>query len=162
MRQSRPKATGSSRDRTQRIPDEHSTLVPPLPIPNRAVKRCCADDSMDYPCESRSSSGPHKNKKPRPSAGAFCFVRFSDRHLCHFYRTLGIGVDIGKGAKREPRKRGSEGSHAFLLRNVTFHFSLLTRGRLGNLATWQLGRGRVPLATRASPEFGFFDKMPPG
>ena len=32
----------------------HSELVPRLPIPNRTVKRLCADDSVDYPCESRS------------------------------------------------------------------------------------------------------------
>src|SRR3990167_1083276 len=36
--------------------DDHSELVPLLPIPNRTVKRLCADDSVDYPCESRSSS----------------------------------------------------------------------------------------------------------
>ena len=27
------------------MPDDHSDLVPPLPIPNRTVKRICADDS---------------------------------------------------------------------------------------------------------------------
>jgi hypothetical protein len=56
-----------------RIPDEHSALVPPLPIPNRAVKRCCADDSMDYPCESRSSSGPPK-KGPGLRSGLFALT----------------------------------------------------------------------------------------
>ncbi len=29
--------------------DDHSELVPPLPIPNRAVKRLSADDSADLP-----------------------------------------------------------------------------------------------------------------
>ena len=29
----------------QFMPDDHSDLVPPLPIPNRTVKRICADDS---------------------------------------------------------------------------------------------------------------------
>jgi hypothetical protein len=28
-------------------PDDHSELVPLLPIPNRTVKRLCADDSAD-------------------------------------------------------------------------------------------------------------------
>ena len=28
--------------------DEHSEVVPPLPIPNRAVKRLSADDSVVY------------------------------------------------------------------------------------------------------------------
>ena len=27
------------------MPDDYSKLVPPLPIPNRTVKRLCADDS---------------------------------------------------------------------------------------------------------------------
>ena len=31
------------------MPDDHSKLVPLLPIPNRTVKRLCADDSAD-PC----------------------------------------------------------------------------------------------------------------
>ena len=30
----------------QVMPDDHSELVPPLPIPNRTVKRLCADDSV--------------------------------------------------------------------------------------------------------------------
>ena len=29
------------------MPDDHSDLVPLLPIPNRTVKRLCADDSAD-------------------------------------------------------------------------------------------------------------------
>jgi hypothetical protein len=29
------------------MPDDHSKLVPPLPIPNRTVKRLSADDSAD-------------------------------------------------------------------------------------------------------------------
>ena len=28
-------------------PDDHSEVVPLLPIPNRTVKRLCADDSAD-------------------------------------------------------------------------------------------------------------------
>ena len=38
-------------------PGGHSELEPRLPIPNRTVKRLCADDSVDYPCESRSPPG---------------------------------------------------------------------------------------------------------
>ena len=56
------------------MPDDHSTLVPPLPIPNRTVKRRRADDSVDYPCESRSSSGtPYQaNGPPRVGRCALC------------------------------------------------------------------------------------------
>ena len=31
----------------QVMPDDHSEVVPLLPIPNRTVKRFCADDSAD-------------------------------------------------------------------------------------------------------------------
>ena len=43
--------------------DDHSELEPPLPIPNRAVKRLSADDSADYPCESRTLLGSLFNEK---------------------------------------------------------------------------------------------------
>src|SRR5690606_1635656 len=39
--------------------DDHSKVVPRLPIPNRTVKRLCADDSGLRVCESRSSSGSY-------------------------------------------------------------------------------------------------------
>jgi hypothetical protein len=42
-----------------RILGDHSALAPPLPIPNRTVKRRSADDSADLPCESRSSPRPY-------------------------------------------------------------------------------------------------------
>src|SRR5215471_1640231 len=48
------------------MPGDHSELEPPLPIPNRSVKRLRADDSADYPCESRSSPGSY-NAKPLDS-----------------------------------------------------------------------------------------------
>jgi toxin CptA len=52
--------------------DDHSELEPPLPIPNRAVKRLSADDSADYPCESRTSSGTQKGKaRSRKRSGFF-------------------------------------------------------------------------------------------
>jgi hypothetical protein len=43
---------GASKDaplapKQQVMPDDHSELVPLLPIPNRTVKRLCADDSAD-------------------------------------------------------------------------------------------------------------------
>jgi hypothetical protein len=39
------------------MPDDHSKVEPLLPIPNRTVKRFCADDSEHYACESRLLSG---------------------------------------------------------------------------------------------------------
>ena len=43
----------------------HSSLDPPDPIPNSEVKRTCADDSVDYPCESRSPPGSLSDKPPQ-------------------------------------------------------------------------------------------------
>lgn len=53
------------------MPDDNSELVPPLPIPNRAVKRLSADDSTDYPCESRTLSGTHTEKPGLDEVGLF-------------------------------------------------------------------------------------------
>src|ERR1700687_4242029 len=47
------------------MPDDHSPLEPRLPISNRTVKRRRADDSADYLCESRSSSGTLQSKTAR-------------------------------------------------------------------------------------------------
>ena len=42
------------------MPDDHSEVVPLLPIPNRTVKRLCADDSAD----SRVKVGHRQAFKP--------------------------------------------------------------------------------------------------
>ena len=54
-------------------PDNHSEVEPPLPIPNRVVKRLSADDSADYLCESRTLSGTHKSQMPDSWSG-ICFL----------------------------------------------------------------------------------------
>ena len=54
----------------------HSELVPRLPIPNRTVKRLCADDSVDYPCESRS---PPNSPFQSPDAQHQGFVHFKSK-----------------------------------------------------------------------------------
>ena len=56
------------------MPDDHSEVVPLLPIPNRTVKRFCADDSAD----SRVKVGhcqAIKPKTPHQTMGRFyqCF-----------------------------------------------------------------------------------------
>ena len=60
--------------REQVMPDDHSDVVPLLPIPNRTVKRVSADDSADCPCESRSSSGFYSLKKPNSKELGFLFL----------------------------------------------------------------------------------------
>ena len=52
------------------MPDDHSEVVPLLPIPNRKVKRLCADDSAD----SRVKVGHRqaiKPETPTPTSGRF-------------------------------------------------------------------------------------------
>jgi hypothetical protein len=53
------------------MPDDHSKLVPLLPIPNRTVKRLSADDSAD----SRVKVGHRQAfiaQNAPPDGGAFC------------------------------------------------------------------------------------------
>ena len=59
--------------RQQVMPDDHSEVEPPLPIPNRTVKRLCADDSEQLARESRSSSGKFLKTKGQRKL-AFCFL----------------------------------------------------------------------------------------
>ena len=55
------------------MPDDHSEVVPLLPIPNRKVKRLCADDSAD----SRVKVGHRQAIKPENAqslTGRFFFL----------------------------------------------------------------------------------------
>ncbi len=54
------------------MPDDHSKVEPPLPIPNRTVKRFCADDSEQLACESRLLSGFYAKPQIERS-GVFSF-----------------------------------------------------------------------------------------
>ena len=58
--------------------DDHSVSVPPLPIPNRTVKRNRADDSVVRPCESRSSSDYPLKTPVSSQRWAFYFVALQD------------------------------------------------------------------------------------
>ena len=56
------------------MPDDHSKVVPLLPIPNRTVKRLSADDSAG----SRVKVGHRQAltaQNASPTGEAFCFVR---------------------------------------------------------------------------------------
>lgn len=49
----------------------HSALDPPLPIPNRAVKRSRADDSMHSYAKVGHCQAPYNKKAPLVRVGAF-------------------------------------------------------------------------------------------
>ena len=57
------------------MPDDHSEVVPLLPIPNRTVKRLCADDSADSRVKvgHRQAINPAQ-KAQYESAGLFALV----------------------------------------------------------------------------------------
>ena len=53
------------------MPDDHSELEPPLPIPNRTVKRLHADDSADSRVKVGNRQAPLKNPLPVAWQGVF-------------------------------------------------------------------------------------------
>ena len=55
------------------MPDDHSELVPLLPIPNRTVKRLCADDSADTRVKVGHCQAIQPGNAPSLD-GAFLFV----------------------------------------------------------------------------------------
>ncbi len=52
-------------------PDDHSELVPLLPIPNRTVKRLSADDSADSRVKVGHRQATSKREKAPEQSGAF-------------------------------------------------------------------------------------------
>ena len=63
--------------------DDHSKVAPPLPIPNRTVKRLRANDSEHPACESRSSSDSYTQT---PAAPAGVFLLQGDRETAMLSR----------------------------------------------------------------------------
>jgi CheY-like chemotaxis protein len=53
------------------MPDDHSKSVPPLPIPNRTVKRLCADDSAATSVKVGYRQASYKRKTPAEMLGFF-------------------------------------------------------------------------------------------
>ena len=66
------------------MPDDHSEVVPLLPIPNRTVKRFSADDSAD----SRVKVGHRQAIKPKNAQSvdwAFFSFTLSEKRLVAFF-----------------------------------------------------------------------------
>ena len=55
------------------MPDDHSKLVPLLPIPNRTVKRLSADDSAGSRVKVGHCQALTASKSPSLTRWAFCF-----------------------------------------------------------------------------------------
>ena len=57
------------------MPDDHSEVVPLLPIPNRTVKRVSADDSADPRVKVGHRQAITASESPTRKSWAFCFYR---------------------------------------------------------------------------------------
>ena len=56
------------------MPDDHSDVVPLLPIPNRTVKRVSADDSADPRVKVGHRQAITASESPTQKSWAFCFM----------------------------------------------------------------------------------------
>ncbi|MEY3517572.1 MAG: hypothetical protein RLZ89_432 [Pseudomonadota bacterium] len=56
------------------MPDDHSDVVPLLPIPNRTVKRVSADDSADSRVKVGHCQAITASESPTRKSWAFCFA----------------------------------------------------------------------------------------
>ena len=83
----------------------HSALDPLLPIPNRTVKRSCADDSAHTVCESRSPPGsPTKTPLRSQPRGVF-FIR---NRLVYDESRINLSQwPASSGERYEPSDRGA-------------------------------------------------------
>ena len=80
------------------MPDDHSDVVPLLPIPNRTVKRLCADDSAD----SRVKVGHRQAIKPENALS-------SERAF--FSENIG---DVADGSEENVKRFQDEEIHAII------------------------------------------------
>ena len=81
------------------MPDDHSDFVPPLPIPNRTVKRICADDSA-----ATSVKVGHRQafiKKPSATylAEGFCFARTLCK-IANMHSKINTAPKLGENSRR--------------------------------------------------------------
>jgi hypothetical protein len=71
--------------RQQVMPDDHSESVPPLPIPNRTVKRLHADDSADSRVKVGHRQAPSQHQKPHPEKVGFLRLQRQNHYISESY-----------------------------------------------------------------------------
>jgi hypothetical protein len=64
------------------MPDDHSKLVPLLPIPNRTVKRLSADDSAGSRVKVGHRQAITALRTPHSVSGGFCFLAVNKLTAC--------------------------------------------------------------------------------
>ena len=67
------------------MPDDHSEVVPLLPIPNRTVKRFCANDSADSRVKVGHRQALIARKAPVYGLGLFFGQFIVDRYLLNLH-----------------------------------------------------------------------------
>lgn len=74
---------------------DHGTVVPPVPIPNTEVKRCCADDSMakGYAKVGRCQIKHHPASRKR--CGVFCARELCPKHNAPAFQKIVTACDVG-------------------------------------------------------------------
>src|SRR5512146_3219629 len=80
--------------------DDHSKLVPLLPIPNRTVKRLRADDSVHPHVKVGHRQTPYKANAPPEMVGRFAFLGGID--LIEIRPTRRIAACCGEGSHSLP------------------------------------------------------------
>jgi hypothetical protein len=90
------------------MPDDHSEVVPLLPIPNRTVKRFCANDSADSRVKVGHRQAITAQKRPLKRGGVFiCGKSF----CCRGYYLLS-GKETGSSSLERARGRCPVGGPA--------------------------------------------------
>src|ERR1700761_7558646 len=89
------------------MPDDHSESVPPLPIPNRTVKRLHADDSADSRVKVGNRQAPQQQQKPHPEKVGFLRLpaRKKPANAKNGRRSAGSGTRHKAQTKEGTRKR---------------------------------------------------------
>ena len=80
------------------MPDDHSKLVPPLPIPNRTVKRLRADDSAATSVKVGYRQATILKTPDQDLAGGFSFVRQPNSRAD--WRSVNERIRVAESAKR--------------------------------------------------------------
>ena len=75
------------------MPDDHSKLVPLLPIPNRTVKRLSADDSAGSRVKVGHRQAITASKALAQQSGGFCFFRHSQAYLLVYATIRYFAID---------------------------------------------------------------------
>src|SRR6476659_3949448 len=86
----------------QVMPDDHSELVPPLPIPNRTVKRLCADDSAATSVKVGHRQAVIRKPPALAGVGGICFGRRKNSSMTNGWRLCEPEPFESQRAQTEP------------------------------------------------------------